>query len=334
VNLGTQTAPVSGWEPLRVALACLVTHGDPEYVNWVRSNHAFDDPSTMVDSLRMEITGHWLSLEAETRPSLVRRLVETGGPITHAMPLRDGVHPQDIGMFYRPERMPDRVQYVLADNYTGRFQKLAERFETARLKQPAGILDLDEHLRSQFDRALTVICSWIASGKLVAKGIPLDGNVAGRMREILPTEIAENDATLCGLGVLHQSPGKTGPGWQSVAISWVDFMKCYGTTGRDDAPPMAEKFTTAVSRVISTSGAERQTAKAETDCHKRLVKIMKESPDKKTKSRDELFKEMCDLCPGLSEQAYDRARRDALKETGAYAWSRAGAPRGKRTGRH
>jgi hypothetical protein len=77
---------------------------------------------------------------------------------------------------------------------------------------------------------------------------------------------------------------------------------------------------------VTNNAPSAQTAKAETDCRKRLVKMMRESPNKKLTSKAEIGL----LFPNIGGRAFERAWRQAIDETGATAWSKAGAPRGRR----
>ena len=71
----------------------------------------------------------------------------------------------------------------------------------------------------------------------------------------------------------------------------------------------------------------RGTAAAETACRKWLEEQMRNSPDRATDTRIALFRNAEGQWPSLSEKAFNRARANAINETGALAWAKPGRPR-------
>ena len=51
--------PASHWEPLRVAVAALITCGDEDFVNLTRRETNFDCLGILVDCLRKEMVGFY-----------------------------------------------------------------------------------------------------------------------------------------------------------------------------------------------------------------------------------------------------------------------------------
>ena len=95
----------------------------------------------------------------------------------------------------------------------------------------------------------------------------------------------------------------------------------------DDVPIRSS----TVPKVVRGSGKGIQGAnerrRVERECRIWLAEIMKESPNRRVKSIDELFTSARERWPGISERTFMTARSLAVSDAGAEAWLTAGAPR-------
>ena len=71
----------------------------------------------------------------------------------------------------------------------------------------------------------------------------------------------------------------------------------------------------------------KQTAAAEARCQKYLITEMKRSPDRAPKSKSDLLADCQALFPGLSKRGFERARANAIRQTGAVGWGKKGRRR-------
>ena len=212
------------WEPLRVALAWRVTDADEFFVNWVRRDRYFDFDclSILVDCLWKEMIGYY---------------DEKGFPA--ASPEGCIVAPREIlhrgRDFWGPLHMdgtdllgPDTItrfgQEFLSDKQTGRFQTLARAYEAERQKSTK--LRLKGYLDRRFDQALAETCRLIANSALRARGTGVDGDCELPHGDIPPSAITET-MSLRGYGLLYQGPNNSARAWESVSVSWTDWLRCF-----------------------------------------------------------------------------------------------------------
>jgi hypothetical protein len=73
------------------------------------------------------------------------------------------------------------------------------------------------------------------------------------------------------------------------------------------------------------------TARSGYDCKSWLIEQMQKSPDVRPKPKSAFWDEAKKMLPPLGRRQFDREWNEAIKETDAYNWKRAGAP--KRSGR-
>ena len=71
----------------------------------------------------------------------------------------------------------------------------------------------------------------------------------------------------------------------------------------------------------------KQTAGATARCQEYLLTEMKRSPDRSPKSKSDLLADCQARFPGLSERGFERARANAIRQTGAVGWGKAGRRR-------
>jgi hypothetical protein len=205
------------WEPLRAALAWLITDGDEDFVTWVGNASEFNEPSILVRGLSREMyqAGCFVSL-----------------PQTHG-------------------------QLALAEGYSGRFLKLAEGFETDRRADlNNGILCLDRYLLRCVNEAVRQVCHAIRERKFSAEGIAIVDGIERGIERLPPDAITEatslrklrQDTVLC--------PGLTVDGrcWKSVCVSWTGFLKCFSTKATIRAEKDCERW---LQQLMETSPKKR-----------------------------------------------------------------------------
>jgi hypothetical protein len=66
----------------------------------------------------------------------------------------------------------------------------------------------------------------------------------------------------------------------------------------------------------------KQTAGATARCQEYLLTEMKRSPDRSPKSKSDLLADCQARFPGLSERGFERARANAIRQTGAVGWGK------------
>ena len=161
---GHNSTPTPVWEPLRVALAWLVTAGDDKFVRWVRAAPLLDAPYNLAGCLAEEMT-------------------EVGCILTSPF-------------HHRGPRLA-----VLARPYNGRLQQVAAHFEDDWLQRledlqdseiPQDWLPRDTHrtkifkfaglqgfLERRIDEAWVDLRRRMATGALRARGAAVDRGVEG-----------------------------------------------------------------------------------------------------------------------------------------------------------
>jgi hypothetical protein len=248
-------------EPLRAALAWRIADGDEDVVTWVGNHTEFSDPSILVRGLR-------------------HKMKEAGCVV----PLQ-----QPYG------------QLALAERYSGRLQRLAERFEVDRCADSNnGILCLDRYLLRCVNDAVREICQAIRDGKLSAEGLAMVDGVE-RGIERLPPDVITETMTLRKDGALCTGLNTGGRCWKSVCVSRAGFLKCF--------PPA------------------KPTIRAQKDCVRWLQSLMETSPNRRLREKSDFFLEARARYPGLSERAFGRAWSIAARAAGAEAWTKGGRPR-------
>ena len=85
--------------------------------------------------------------------------------------------------------------------------------------------------------------------------------------------------------------------------------------------------TVPVAKVKKLWPVAKQTAAAEARCRKYLTIQMKRSLDRAPKSKSDLFADCQALFPGLSKRGFERARANAIRQTGAVGWGKKGRRR-------
>jgi hypothetical protein len=95
---------------------------------------------------------------------------------------------------------------------------------------------------------------------------------------------------------------------------------------RGMGPPQTRLLSATVpaAKVRKLWPAAKRTAAAATRCRKYLVVEMKRSPDRAPKPKPQFLAGCQALFPGLSERGFDGAWTDAIAQTGAVGWSKAG----------
>lgn len=68
---------------------------------------------------------------------------------------------------------------------------------------------------------------------------------------------------------------------------------------------------------LTSNQSESLTAAAESACRRNLLALMTESLDRAPLADDELFRKMREKNPKLSRRAFDRAKKEAIKQSGA-----------------
>jgi hypothetical protein len=201
---------------------------------------------------------------------------------------------------------------MLVSDYAGRFQSLAEGFESERCANFSnGILLLDDYLLRRVNSAVGEICQGIAERKLIAEGLAIvDGKERGieRLPSAAITETTtlredREDSFLCTGPTIAD-----GRCWKSVRVSWAGLMKCF--------PPA------------------KPTIRAEADCKRWLQRLMKRSPNRRLQEKRDLLLEARTKFMGLSERAFNRAWICAATAAGAGAWIKGGAPSRPRKSPH
>jgi hypothetical protein len=117
---------------------------------------------------------------------------------------------------------------------------------------------------------------------------------------------------------------------------WIDLSSIDYADGREEAVfshtgvLRFEAVRVARADVQAIWPSPPSSAKAARDCKAFLIEKMRASPNKRLQSDADLFAEATAKFPRLSERGYRAARSEAIKETKANAWKKAGRPKGQR----
>jgi hypothetical protein len=211
------------WEPVRVALAWLITAGDPEFVEWVRTYRGYDAFSSDALDAPLVLAGRLVDA------------MEKAGCIQTSL----------------SERIGPRLA-ILAKNHRGRFQQMIADFETGCLKQlpelsasdcPQDWLSLHNTRREELFtvaalRSYLVSCitaagahflKCIKNEDLRAHGVLArdeTGRVVERPADNIPATAITPKMELDDRGFFRQSKNDGAPYWKDVTLLWADVVKC------------------------------------------------------------------------------------------------------------
>jgi hypothetical protein len=261
------------FEPLRVALAWLVTAGDDEFVELIRGDFWWRKPETR-----------------EYRKALNKPHVLAG--ILAGQMEKAGVIKEV------PSRREKLAQF--ADDYCGRLQQLGadwNRSEPERNDPVFGFMKLVAFLESRIANAWEEIRPHIANSQIRARGVPVDAHGSeGHSRDILPSEITE---TMCleSDGLLYQSPGERGPAWKSVSVSWGDFIKSFSSRMPASAVSRGEDSDSSEDVAAAPGGQRKKKSSPQLELAGCILDELYPNgvPDQRTLRNNKLCKEVSEL---------------------------------------
>ncbi len=127
--------------------------------------------------------------------------------------------------------------------------------------------------------------------------------------------------------------------WSSIEIvvKWMKFAGHMSLPTAGIAVVIAQRMghpqtwllsaTVPAAKVRKVWPAAKPTAAAETRCQKYLLTEMKRSPDRSPNSKSDLLADCQTRFPGISKRGFERAWVNAIKQTGAVGWGKAGRRR-------
>jgi hypothetical protein len=180
-----------------------------------------------------------------------------------------------------------------------------------RKKQPTPDPEESERAWAAISRYQAVqrrIAEWCASGTVRSALRPYEGG------EVVPLEPAVWNTELfwsrfdeCRMHA--DDPFNTAPERRSSQAAYI-FL------ARDDLDRL---LSAAQHRVVTTAAAE-------TKCRRWLESEMRKSPTHRPRAKGAFFSDAQSHFPDLSKKAFNRAWATAVRDSGATAWSSAGAP--------
>ena len=186
----------------------------------------------------------------------------------------------------------------------------------------------DSVLRKRFARLI----GYLNSGELAAQGL----SQAGTMITI-PRSFWQRDQSYLDLykgDLLERAPDDERElsyrplfiGLTLVRPEFVDRVFHVKPISADQIPPITIEPTPVQIGNAGASLTSSRTA-AEWACTEWLIAMMKGSPDVRQSTVSDLWEQARHKWPSLTERGYHSARKNAVRETGAVAWSAGGAPR-------
>jgi hypothetical protein len=191
----------------------------------------------------------------------------------------------------------------------------------------------DRVLCQRFSRLI----GYLTSGELIATGITRDGRSAVEVpRSIWERTLAYLDLENGDL-VEYLRDGRS-----DEEYSPPIFMGLMLRRGRSSGPlfhgePLTLDTVPSTTLLPDTAPRKKSLAKAEghraaeSACVEWLAEIMRASPAVRLESKEALWSKAQTQWPRLSERAFERAKAEAVRLTGAVAWAASGAPPKKAT---